>query len=82
VLAIIELSKSYTAVSVNKSLLINPANAFDGADIVSILRAKISRVFCFDLTMGFFLFFFAFQGNHLGLGKDQSVLGNTGFQGL
>ena len=81
-LACVEFCKSYTAVGVYKSLLINPSNAFDGSDEIRVLRTKVSRMFSFYFAMGFLLLSFAFHGDYLGFDKNQPILGNTGFQGF
>ena len=81
-LACVEFCKSHTAVGVYKSLLINPPNAFDGSDVISVLRAKVSRIFSFYFAMRFLLFSFAFHGDYLRFGQNQPILGNTGFQGF
>ena len=39
-------------------------------------------MFRFYFTMRFLLFPFAFHGDYLGFGKNQPILGNTGFQGF
>lgn len=77
-LALIELGKGYPAIGVNEGLLVNPAYAFDIADVIGILGTEVARVFRFHLTKGFPLFFFALHIHNLGFGEDNSFLGYTG----
>ena len=42
VFAVVQFSQSYLAVGINKGLLINATQAFDGTNIVSVLRAQVT----------------------------------------
>ena len=51
------------------------------------LQNPVIEYFCrsygmlgFDFTKGFSFFLLAFHGYYLGFGKDNAILGNTGFQ--
>jgi hypothetical protein len=57
ILAIVQLRKGNLRIGVDEDLLINPANAFDGAHVIGILGAQVARMRGFDLAMGFFFLF-------------------------
>src|SRR5262249_27099621 len=46
---IVQFCSGYFTVSVNKSLLVNAANTFDGANIISILGAQVAGMMSFNL---------------------------------
>ncbi len=54
ILAIVQLRKRHLSIGVDEGLLINPANAFDSADVIGILGAQVAGMRGFDLAMGFF----------------------------
>src|ERR1700722_1922734 len=78
-LRLIELGKGNAAIGVDKGLLINPADAFDISDIVSVLRSQVSGMLGLDLSKGFPALFLAFHSDQLGFGKNEPFLGYTGF---
>jgi hypothetical protein len=45
----VEFGKGHPAIRINEGLLIDPAYAFDGSDIVSILSAQVSGMLGFYL---------------------------------
>ncbi len=62
VLAVIKLYERYLAIGVDKGLRIDPADPFDGTDIVGVLCAQIARMVRFYLPVGLFLLLCTFQG--------------------
>src|SRR3954453_8115063 len=65
IFAIVELGKSNFRVSVDKGLLIDPADTLDRADIVRVLRSQITRMSRLDLAMSFFLLLRLLHGQNL-----------------
>src|SRR5882762_3270391 len=59
----IELRKSNTSISINKSLLVNAADAFDIPDVIGVLASQVSWMFSFDFTERFTTFLFPFQSH-------------------
>lgn len=70
----IEFGKGYPGVGIDKGLLVNPANPFDGPDIIGVLGTEISGMFRFYFSVGFLLLFFALQGYNLCFGKDKPIV--------
>ncbi len=64
------------------TLLIDASHALHIAHIEGVLGAAIAGVLAFELAMGFFFGFGFFHGRKLGLGEDDAVLGDFGFQGF
>src|SRR5688572_3036263 len=78
ILTIVQFGRSYFAIGINKSLLIDASNAFNGANIVSILGAKISGVVGFYFAMGLLFLFSPFKCYNLIFGQYQAFLGRFG----
>src|SRR5207247_293002 len=68
IFSVVHFCKSNPGIGINKGLLINSSNTFNVANIISILSAKITRMFRFNFSAGFSFFFFAFQSYHLRFG--------------
>lgn len=54
------------------------SNSFDVTNIAGVLRAPITRVICFDLTVSNLLVFGSFESCNLRFGKDNSFLFDLG----
>jgi len=54
---VVELDEGYFGVGVDEGLLIDAADALEGANIVSILCAKVTGVQALDFPVGFLLGF-------------------------
>src|SRR5579859_1778064 len=78
-LGLIEFGKCHPAVSVDKGLLVNAADALDIADIVGILGAEISGVLSFNLSKRLPAFLLPLHGHQLSFGQDKPFLGHTDF---
>jgi hypothetical protein len=66
---------------VNAGLLVDAANAFDGAHIACILgQLKEAGMGALHLATGFFFLLGRLQGLHLGFGEYPGVLGGPFFQ--
>jgi len=55
ILAIIQLGKRNSRISINHSLLIDAPDPFDRANIECVLCDQVAWMFCFYLAVGFFL---------------------------
>ena len=69
-------------ISVQVGLLVDPANALEGADIERVLTAQIARMSGLNLAAGLIVLFLLFKRLNRGLGPDCAFLGNLGLQGL
>src|ERR1700760_3389917 len=78
VFAFIQFCKGHPTIRVDKGLLVNTTDSLDIADIICILRPKVSRVLGLDLANGFAALFFPFHCHQLSFGKDKTLLGYTG----
>src|SRR5271166_3459387 len=81
-LSVVELGEGDFRVGIDEGLLIDASHALHIADIEGVLGAAIAGVLAFELAMGFFFGFGFLQGRKLGLGEDDAVLGDFGFQGF
>ena len=71
-----------TTCYIDKGLLIDPAHAFQGADVESILSPQITGMRWLDLAPGLVIEFLLLQGLDLNLGEDDAVFGDLGLQGF
>ena len=71
-LAVIKLGEGHFGIGVDHGLLIDPANALQGADIEGILGAAKTRAFALELAMGFPV--------GLGLSRRRSGLRSIGYR--
>src|SRR3982750_715667 len=62
---LIEFGEGYPAIGVDKSLLVDPADALDIADIIGILRTQVSRMLGLNLSKGLAALFLPFHGHQL-----------------
>src|SRR5690606_5927717 len=69
IFAIVQLCGGYLTVSVNKSLLVNSAYAFDSSDIIGVLRPKIAWVMRFDFAVSLLFLAGLFQRYNLCFGQ-------------
>lgn len=76
----VELGMGDLAIGVDVGLLIDPANAFDGADIESVLAAEIAGVSRFHLTTGLIVMLLLLEGLDLRLSQDDVIFGDFGLQ--
>ena len=81
-LAIIELGETHLRVGINPRLLIDPAYTFQGANIETILRNTVARMFAFKFPMGFLVGLRLLQRDQLGFGQDAAFLGHFRLKGL
>lgn len=83
ILALIQLDLSHSSIGVKEGLLINPADALDGADLVGVLTAQIAWMLRLDLACHFALLFGFLQSLQLGLSQDhRAIVGQLFFQRL
>ncbi len=73
-LAIIELGEANLRIGIDEGLLIDAADAFQGAHIEGVLRAAIAGTFGFELALHFFLGFGLLERRELALSKDEAFL--------
>src|SRR5215472_14956659 len=81
-LAIIQFGERDLGIGVDHGLLIDPANALQGADIEGILGAAITRAFALELAMGFLVGLGFLECGDLGFGQEDTILRNLGFERL
>ena len=81
-LAIIELGEANLRIGIDEGLLIDAADAFQGAHIEGVLRAAIAGTFGFELALHFFLGFGLLERRELALSKDEAFLRHLCFEGL
>ena len=62
-------------------MLVNPANALEGADVEGVLAAEITRMGRFDLGVGNIVLLLTLQRLNLRLGQDRSGFGDMPLQG-
>ena len=79
-LAIIEFREHDLRIGVDEGLLVDPADALHVAYVESILGAAITRAFALEFARSLLFRFGFFQGYDLGLGEDQALLRDFGFQ--
>jgi hypothetical protein len=60
--------------------LIDPADSFDVAHIIGVLRSEVTGVLGFNFSLGFQLFLLSLHCHQLRFGKDDSILCNFGFK--
>src|SRR4028118_954461 len=60
IFTVIHLGKGYTAISINKGLLIDFTYSFYVSNIISILGTKIAGMVGFNFPFALLLFFFSF----------------------
>jgi hypothetical protein len=77
-LAIRELGKGHLAVGVNKGLLLDPAHAFERADIEGVLGATLAWTFAPKLALGLLINLCLLSGGQLGLGEERALPGPRG----
>src|SRR5213595_3701219 len=58
IFSVIHFCKSNPGIGINKGLLINSSNTFNVANIISILSAKITRMFPFQFLRRLLFFLF------------------------
>ena len=78
----VEFGMGHLAIGVHVGLLVDPANALEGADIERVLAAQITRMSGLNLAAGLIVQLLLFKRLNLGLGQDCAFLGNLGFQRL
>jgi hypothetical protein len=61
-LAVIELGERHLAVGIDESLLIDPADPFEGADVEGVLRAAIAGALALELPLCLIALAGAFEG--------------------
>jgi len=72
---IFPFGKSDLRVGIDEGLLVDPANALEGADVESILRIEIARVGRFDLARDLVIEPILFQGSNLCLRENDALAG-------
>ena len=77
----VEFGTGHLGEGIDKGLLVDPANSFEGADIEGVLATQLPRMGGLDLTAGHIVLLLAFQGGNLLLGQDLPGLGHMFFQG-
>jgi hypothetical protein len=82
VLAVVELADGDSGVSVDEGPLVDAPDAFERADVESILRAEIVGVLRLDLAVSLLLLLGALQRLQLILGQDQASLRDLRRQGF
>lgn len=82
ILAVVKFGKTHLGIGVDKGLLVNATNTFERANIEGVLRAQVSGMLGFDLTVSFLVLFGSFQSDDLPLGEDQAILSHLCFQGF
>lgn len=78
----VHIGKAHVAVGVNTRLLIDVANALDGAHVAGVLSHKKAGMGAFYFATGFFLFLGRFQSLDLGFGKNLGVFSCSFLQTL
>jgi hypothetical protein len=68
--ALVELDDCHLAVGVDKGLLANRFHAFEVANVIAILAAKIAGMLALDLAVSLFLLARLLQSFELGFGKN------------
>jgi hypothetical protein len=67
----VQLGTGHLGVGVDEGLLVDPADAFQRADVVGVLRAKIAGMMGLDFAAGLAVLLALLQGRNLGLGINQ-----------
>lgn len=78
----VELDLGHSAVGVDETLLVDPANTFDTPHLVGVLSAQVARMLAFDLSVSFLVLLGFLQGCKLALGENETLLGYFGLQSL
>ena len=77
----IELGRSPLGVGIDEGLLIDAANALDGADIEGVLGTQIAWMSRFNLAMGYIIVLLLLQGTDLCFGQNLTRFGDMPLQG-
>ncbi len=78
----IELGKSDLGIGVDEGLLVDTANALQGAHIERILGSQVARMGGFDLAAGFIIELLFLKRLDLGFSQYQTVSSDPGFKRL
>ena len=68
----------HLAISFHVGLLVDPANALEGADIERVLTAQIARMSGLNLAAGFIVQYLLFKSLNLRLCQDAALFGDYG----
>src|SRR5262249_2565117 len=79
---VIQFRKGDFGIGVDHGLLIDPADALQGADIEGILSATITGAFAVELAVRFLVGLSLLEGGDLSLGQQNAILRHFGFEGL
>ena len=76
----VQLGVGDLAIGVDIGLLVDAANALEGANVECVLTAQIARMGSLDLAAGFIVQLLFLQRLDLRLGQEDAFFGNLGFQ--
>ena len=76
----IQLAVRHLGVGIDIGLLVDTANALQGADVEGILGTQITRMGSLDFATDLVIQLFPFQRLYLRLSQNQAFFGNLGLQ--
>lgn len=79
VATLMDLGERDLDVGIDEPLLVDVTNALDAADVVRVLRAKVTGSMGLDLAVRFLLGLGLLQSYYLRLGEEQSAMRDPGF---